>query len=192
MAKVLDILGATFKSPLQPTSIRGGRGGAGASADGEAATTSSGMPEPPDLSDLIGGMKIDGLSSIAETGRSYTTQGVGGSKKASSSTPEAEAPAATRTARRPARTAAEGAGKGGGAAAQDVDATGKTVIVSPTFKLIFLAVIGLTLFCGVAAIALAMLGDGAGANQQAVFNAMNSGWQLGLGAVFGLLGGKAT
>ena len=74
----------------------------------------------------------------------------------------------------------------------DVDVTGREIIVSPTFKLVFLTLVGLTVLCGVATIALAFWVDPARASLGTAFEAMSSGWKLGLGAVFGLLGGKAV
>jgi hypothetical protein len=66
------------------------------------------------------------------------------------------------------------------------------IVVSPTFKLVFLTIVFLTLICGLAATTMAFAGDAKQANQQAVFESMNTAWKLGLGAIFGLLGGKAV
>jgi hypothetical protein len=68
----------------------------------------------------------------------------------------------------------------------------EVIIVSPTFKLVFLSVVSLTVLSGFGATAMAFAADGAHVNQQAVFDTMNTTWKLGLGAIFGLLGGKAA
>jgi hypothetical protein len=85
---------------------------------------------------------------------------------------------------------------GGGISAQDVTITRHTqkddIIVSPTFKLIFLTVVVLTVASAIVATAIAFATNNSQPNQQAVFDSMNTAWQLGLGAIFGLLGGKAA
>jgi hypothetical protein len=75
---------------------------------------------------------------------------------------------------------------------KDVVTPRSDIIVSPTFNLIFIAVVALTIVSGVAATALAFAADGSHANQQSIFEGMNFGWKMGLGAIIGLLGGKAT
>lgn len=66
------------------------------------------------------------------------------------------------------------------------------IVVSPVFKLVFLTVVALTVLSGATAVLMAFVGDGVKPNQQAVFESMNTAWKLGLGAIFGLLGGKTA
>jgi hypothetical protein len=61
-----------------------------------------------------------------------------------------------------------------------------------TFMLVFLTVVLLTTASGAAALVLAFATDAAHPNQQTMFESMNTAWKLGLGAIFGMLGGKAT
>jgi hypothetical protein len=64
--------------------------------------------------------------------------------------------------------------------------------LSPTFKLVFLSVLGITVFAGLAEIAMAIAWTSPTANQQATFEAIGFAWKAGIGAIFGLLGGKVT
>jgi hypothetical protein len=66
------------------------------------------------------------------------------------------------------------------------------IFVSPTFKLVFLTAVALTVLSGTIAVLTAFFANGVQPNQQAVFESMNTAWKLGLGAIFGLLGGKAA
>jgi hypothetical protein len=66
----------------------------------------------------------------------------------------------------------------------------KTVPVSPTFKLVFLTIVGITLFAATGEVALAAMWLHPTLNQQSAFEALNFTWKAGIGAIFGLLGGK--
>jgi hypothetical protein len=66
------------------------------------------------------------------------------------------------------------------------------IVVSPHFKWLLIAVIAITVVCGAVQVLLAVVLDKPTELQQQAFAAMNFGWQAGLGALFGLLGGKAT
>ena len=68
----------------------------------------------------------------------------------------------------------------------------KAIVVSPTFKLIFLSVLGITIAAGIAQIIMASFWKVPTPPQQSVFDAMGFAWKAGIGAIFGLLGGKAT
>jgi hypothetical protein len=68
----------------------------------------------------------------------------------------------------------------------------RIVALTPAFKLVFLTVTTITILCGVAEIALAAAYVAPTFNQQAAFEAMAFTWKTGIGAIFGLLGGKAT
>jgi hypothetical protein len=68
----------------------------------------------------------------------------------------------------------------------------KTIIVNPTFKLVFLTVVAITIASGLAEVILASAWTVPTPNQQSAFDAMGFGWKAGLGAIFGLLGGKVT
>jgi hypothetical protein len=76
--------------------------------------------------------------------------------------------------------------------AANVVTAAREIVVSPVFKLVFLTVVFLTVGSGIAATVMAFAGDGSHPNEQAVFESMNTAWKLGLGAIFGLLGGKAA
>jgi hypothetical protein len=64
--------------------------------------------------------------------------------------------------------------------------------LSSQFKLVFLAVLVITVLAGIAEIVLAFNWTTPTANQQNVFEAMGFTWKTGTGAILGLLGGKAT
>jgi len=64
--------------------------------------------------------------------------------------------------------------------------------VTPAFKMIFFAVLTLTILAGIAQIALAGIWPTPTSNQQSAFEAFGFAWKAGIGAIFGLLGGKAT
>lgn len=63
--------------------------------------------------------------------------------------------------------------------------------VTPTFRLVFSTVLGLTLISGAASFWLASY-DKLTTQQIRVFESCSTTWQMGVGAIFGLLGGKAT
>ncbi len=64
--------------------------------------------------------------------------------------------------------------------------------VSPTFKLVFLTVVTITVLVGVAEIVLAAVWTTPTPNEQTAFEAMDFAWKAGIGAILGLLGGKQT
>ena len=64
--------------------------------------------------------------------------------------------------------------------------------VSPTFKLVFLSVLGITVAAGVLQIILAAAWQEPTHNEQSTFEAMGFAWKVGIGAIVGLLGGKVT
>jgi hypothetical protein len=64
------------------------------------------------------------------------------------------------------------------------------VVVAPTFKLVFLTVTVVTVVCGAMEVVLATLWEHPTANQQSAFEAIGFAWKAGIGAIFGLLGGK--
>jgi len=67
-----------------------------------------------------------------------------------------------------------------------------TATLNPAFKLVFLSVLVITVVTGILQIILAGYWPTPTANQQASFEAMGFAWKAGLGAIFGLLGGKVT
>ena len=70
--------------------------------------------------------------------------------------------------------------------------------VSTEFKLALLVVVGLTVVCLVGIGILALFGsqatdlDKVSIGQRNFHTACSFGWQAGVGAIFGLVGGKAT
>jgi hypothetical protein len=66
------------------------------------------------------------------------------------------------------------------------------IVLKPAFKLIFLTVVGITLLAGVAEIVMAGFWTTPTPNQQSAFEAIGFAWKAGIGAIFGLLGGKVA
>jgi hypothetical protein len=70
-----------------------------------------------------------------------------------------------------------------------------TVSLSPAFKLVFLAVLGLTIICLITSCAVIGLSFRAGRpmtkDESGLFELGASTFKLGFGAIIGLLGGKA-
>jgi hypothetical protein len=67
-----------------------------------------------------------------------------------------------------------------------------SIISGPNYNVLLLFVFGLTVVTGAAQLMLALaLGEHPTPMQQQAFAAMNFAWQAGLGAILGLLGGKA-
>lgn len=70
--------------------------------------------------------------------------------------------------------------------------------ITPHFKLIFLAVVCITVLSLIGIFILAVWGSHATSTkdipvmQNNLYAACSFGWQSGLGAIFGLVGGKAT
>ena len=65
--------------------------------------------------------------------------------------------------------------------------------VSPTFKLVFWAVLLLTVLFALLAVTIAFFAQQPlTSTQQAVFETLNLMWKVGFGAIVGLIGGKAT
>jgi hypothetical protein len=63
--------------------------------------------------------------------------------------------------------------------------------VTPVFRLVFSTVVGITLLCGGVSCWLASSKE-LTSQQNRVFETSSATWQMGVGAIFGLLGGKAT
>lgn len=63
--------------------------------------------------------------------------------------------------------------------------------ITSTFKLVFGTVVGLTMLSGGTAFRLAAQ-ERLSPQQTRVFETCSATWQMGVGAVFGLLGSKAT
>jgi len=68
----------------------------------------------------------------------------------------------------------------------------RIAVLSPTFKLVFLSVLALTIMSGAATVFFAWVWEEPTRNQQATFDAVSFTWKLGMGAILGLLGGKVT
>lgn len=69
---------------------------------------------------------------------------------------------------------------------------GGGIVVRSEFKLILWAVILITAFSGLAEIVMAGLWTTPTNMQQEVFDKMGLAWQVGVGALIGLIGGKVT
>lgn len=63
---------------------------------------------------------------------------------------------------------------------------------SPAFKWVFFTTVALTITSGVSAGAIASQNHELSAHQTRVFETCNTTWNMGIGAIFGLLGSKAT
>ncbi|MBV8888007.1 MAG: hypothetical protein JO235_28970 [Chroococcidiopsidaceae cyanobacterium CP_BM_RX_35] len=66
-----------------------------------------------------------------------------------------------------------------------------TLKISSTFKLVFFTVVSLTLLSGGTSLWLASQPQ-LSSEQNRIFESCSTTWQLGTGAIFGLLGGKAA
>lgn len=62
----------------------------------------------------------------------------------------------------------------------------------PAFKLVFLSVLAITVGCGILLVLLPGLWESPTEPQKSALEAVGFGWKAGLGAIFGLLGGKVT
>lgn len=63
--------------------------------------------------------------------------------------------------------------------------------VNTRFKLVFFTAVFLTLLSGGASLKLASQSH-LSSHQDRIFEHVTSNWQMGVGAIFGLMGGKAT
>jgi hypothetical protein len=66
----------------------------------------------------------------------------------------------------------------------------KVLSVPATFKMVFITVTAITLIAGTIELVLASIWPNPTANQQSAFEAIGFAWKAGVGAIFGLLGGK--
>jgi hypothetical protein len=66
------------------------------------------------------------------------------------------------------------------------------VEISVHFRLVFITVTIITVACGICSMVLAAIWTLPTPNQQSAFEAMGFAWKAGIGAIFGLLGGKAA
>lgn len=64
------------------------------------------------------------------------------------------------------------------------------VTLTPTFKLVFLSVLGITFACLAVALYLSLHDDGTHKSMQALNDKVLTVFNLGCGAIIGLLGGK--
>jgi hypothetical protein len=75
---------------------------------------------------------------------------------------------------------------------------GQPEAIPATFKTVFFVVVGLTILSFVGIAVLAVFGDKGvseaeiGMFQKSFYSACSFGWQAGLGAILGLIGGKVT
>ncbi len=66
------------------------------------------------------------------------------------------------------------------------------IFVTPVFKLVFLSILAVTVLSGLVQLLIASEWANPNPNQQATFESFGFAWKAGLGAIFGLLGGKVT
>jgi hypothetical protein len=72
------------------------------------------------------------------------------------------------------------------------------ITISKNFKLVFLTVVGITLISFIGQGLLALIGNNGSVEadlsvfQRNFYNACNFGWQAGVGAILGLIGGKVA
>ena len=64
--------------------------------------------------------------------------------------------------------------------------------LKPAFKLAVITVLAITVLSGMAEIALANVWSVPTPNQQSAFEGFNFAWKAGIGAILGLIGGKAA
>jgi hypothetical protein len=64
--------------------------------------------------------------------------------------------------------------------------------LKPAFKWALITVVGITVLSGIATIVLAGVWTHPTPNQQSTFEAFGFAWKAGIGAIFGLIGGKVT
>jgi hypothetical protein len=64
--------------------------------------------------------------------------------------------------------------------------------LGPQFKWTFITVVVITVLSGIAAIILASVWTHPTPNQQTTFELFAFAWKVGIGAIFGLIGGKVT
>ena len=69
-------------------------------------------------------------------------------------------------------------------------APAKILVVPATFKMVFLTIVALTVAAGIAQSFMAGFWTAPTPNEQSVFEGMGYAWKTGVGAIFGLLGGK--
>jgi hypothetical protein len=68
----------------------------------------------------------------------------------------------------------------------------KVAVISPTFKWVLITVLVITVGCGIGQFIAAGAWPTMTPNQQTAFDSITFGFKAGLGAIFGLLGGKIT
>ncbi|MFD9206294.1 hypothetical protein ACFVZM_08420 [Streptomyces sioyaensis] len=69
---------------------------------------------------------------------------------------------------------------------------GEQVYVRSKFKMIFLAVLSITLLCLLLDFTIVLIGPEPGDSLRSLEDTLNSGFKIGFGAMVGLIGGKAT
>lgn len=65
-------------------------------------------------------------------------------------------------------------------------------LLKPGFKWALIMVVGITVLSGILVIALAGIWPAPTPNQQSAFEAFGFAWKAGIGAIFGLVGGKVA
>lgn len=68
----------------------------------------------------------------------------------------------------------------------------KNVVLAPAFNMIFITIALITVLSGIGHVILASIWTDPTPNQQSAFEAIGFAWKAGIGALFGLLGGKVT
>jgi hypothetical protein len=98
------------------------------------------------------------------------------------------------TAPRSARTAAkpEPASRAAATRTQPSRSLSTQITLSPHFKIVFLSIFALTIASGIGQVILAIFFSAMSADLHSVFEGLGFAWKSGIGAIFGLLGGKVT
>lgn len=68
----------------------------------------------------------------------------------------------------------------------------KKVVLAPAFNMVFITIALITVVSGIGHVFLADIWTAPTPNQQSAFEAIGFAWKAGIGALFGLLGGKVT
>jgi hypothetical protein len=72
------------------------------------------------------------------------------------------------------------------------DTMNEQLYIRVKFKMIFIAVFSITVLCLLLNVTIALIVPDSGDSLRSLEDTLNSGFKIGLGAIVGLMGGKAT